>query len=185
VVSIFCGPACLLLKRVTAISPSSSYTCHYFTGYYHELFLKEMVWLSYGINRMKVKNNGCRKPAAPENEPNFYEMDPVPRRQEKNSSSVTSPSSKGHNLVSLSSLINESFSGFPTDNDRQERSRNEMTTEGAQTEMRFDTPFPHSPSVDAMCRTGLFQDEGQQQPQEERREYMASLLEPIGEFYEF
>jgi len=60
-----------------------------------------------------------------------------------------------------------------------------MTTEGAQTEMRFDTPFPHSPSVDAMCRTGLFQDEGQQQPQEERREYMASLLEPIGEFYEF
>jgi hypothetical protein len=41
-------------------------------GYYHELFLRSKRFLSYRIQRMKIKGTGARKPGSPETEPNFY-----------------------------------------------------------------------------------------------------------------
>jgi hypothetical protein len=41
-------------------------------GYYHELFLRNKHFLSYRIQRMKIKGTGARKPGSPDTEPNFY-----------------------------------------------------------------------------------------------------------------
>jgi hypothetical protein len=41
-------------------------------GYYHELFLRGKHFLSYRIQRLKIKGKGVRKPSSPETEPDFY-----------------------------------------------------------------------------------------------------------------
>lgn len=46
-------------------------------GYYHEMFLRGKVSLSYDIHRMRVKGTGVRLPTNPDNEPNFYALPPV------------------------------------------------------------------------------------------------------------
>lgn len=46
-------------------------------GYYHEMFLRGKVCLSYDIHRMRVKGTGVRLPTNPDNEPNFYALPPV------------------------------------------------------------------------------------------------------------
>ncbi|KAL7541352.1 hypothetical protein ACHAXR_010850 [Thalassiosira sp. AJA248-18] len=46
-------------------------------GYYHEMFLRGKVSLSYDIHRMRVKGTGVRLPTNPDNEPNFYALMPV------------------------------------------------------------------------------------------------------------
>lgn len=43
-------------------------------GYYHELFLRNKVFLSYRIPRMRVKGNGVRARSNPESEPDFYNL---------------------------------------------------------------------------------------------------------------
>lgn len=43
-------------------------------GYYHKSFLKGRRDLCFEIQRQKVKGTFVRKPAVPENEPNFYKM---------------------------------------------------------------------------------------------------------------
>lgn len=56
-------------------------------GYYHELFLRSKRFLSYRIQRLKVKGNGARKPSSPETEPDFYSypcMPPSQFRKDKN-----------------------------------------------------------------------------------------------------
>lgn len=50
-------------------------------GYYNEFFLKGMPFLVNRIVRISKKNTGCRKPASPESEPDFYRMATVPRVQ--------------------------------------------------------------------------------------------------------
>lgn len=46
-------------------------------GYYHEMFLRGKVSLSYDIQRQRVKGTGVRLPTNPDNEPNFYVLPPV------------------------------------------------------------------------------------------------------------
>jgi len=46
-------------------------------GYYHELFLRNKVFLAHRINRMRVKGTGVRARSNPDMEPNFYSMKPV------------------------------------------------------------------------------------------------------------
>jgi hypothetical protein len=49
-----------------------------YAGYYHELFLRQKVFLCHQIPRLKLKGTGVRKPASPETEPNFYTMPWLP-----------------------------------------------------------------------------------------------------------
>lgn len=46
-------------------------------GYYHEMFLRGKVSLSYDIHRKRVKGTGVRLPTNPDNEPNFYALAPM------------------------------------------------------------------------------------------------------------
>mmetsp|Transcript_13515 Transcript_13515/g.29380 ORF Transcript_13515/g.29380 Transcript_13515/m.29380 type:complete len:468 (+) Transcript_13515:117-1520(+) len=46
-------------------------------GYYHEMFLRGKVSLSYDIHRKRVKGTGVRLPTNPDNEPNFYTLEPM------------------------------------------------------------------------------------------------------------
>eukprot|EP00546_Thalassionema_frauenfeldii_P015969 CAMPEP_0178899406 /NCGR_PEP_ID=MMETSP0786-20121207/2880_1 /TAXON_ID=186022 /ORGANISM="Thalassionema frauenfeldii, Strain CCMP 1798" /LENGTH=339 /DNA_ID=CAMNT_0020570255 /DNA_START=111 /DNA_END=1130 /DNA_ORIENTATION=- len=46
-------------------------------AYYHELFLRGMLHLSYRIHRLRVKGQGGRKANSPETEPQFYKMPSV------------------------------------------------------------------------------------------------------------
>jgi hypothetical protein len=46
-------------------------------GYYHELFLRNKVFLAHRIQRMRVKGTGVRARSNPSSEPNFYAMKPV------------------------------------------------------------------------------------------------------------
>ena len=47
-------------------------------AYYHELFLRSKMVLCRGIQRMKVKGTGSRMASNPDQEPNFYKMNPMP-----------------------------------------------------------------------------------------------------------
>jgi len=47
-------------------------------AYYHELFLRGMLNLSYFMKRTKIKGTRKRQPSKPEAEPNFYLMSFVP-----------------------------------------------------------------------------------------------------------
>lgn len=47
-------------------------------AYYHELFLRSKQILCRGIYRMKVKGTGSRMASNPDQEPNFYTMNPMP-----------------------------------------------------------------------------------------------------------
>jgi hypothetical protein len=47
-------------------------------GYYHELFLRNKRFLSYRIQRTKIKGTGARKPSSPETEPSFYTIPYLP-----------------------------------------------------------------------------------------------------------
>ena len=46
-------------------------------GYYHEMFLRGKVSLSYDIHRMRVKGTGVRLPTNQDDEPNFYALPSV------------------------------------------------------------------------------------------------------------
>lgn len=52
-------------------------------GYYHELFLKGKPFLSYYLQRCRIKGTKVRKPASPDSEPNFYAM-PFLTAEQKN-----------------------------------------------------------------------------------------------------
>ena len=43
-------------------------------GYYHELFLRDRLWLCQGLPRVRVKGHGIKPRASPETEPDFYAM---------------------------------------------------------------------------------------------------------------
>jgi hypothetical protein len=43
-------------------------------GYYHELFLRDRVFLSHSIQRVKVKGTGVRARSNPDQEPEFWSM---------------------------------------------------------------------------------------------------------------
>jgi len=43
-------------------------------GYYHELFLRDRVFLSHNIQRIKVKGTGVRARSNPDQEPDFWQM---------------------------------------------------------------------------------------------------------------
>eukprot|EP00934_Nitzschia_sp_Nitz4_P001601 Nitzschia sp. Nitz4//scaffold9_size221794//158959//159921//NITZ4_001368-RA/size221794-processed-gene-0.339-mRNA-1//-1//CDS//3329561067//1601//frame0 len=43
-------------------------------GYYHELFLRDKVFLSHSIQRIKVKGTGVRARSNPDQEPDFWSM---------------------------------------------------------------------------------------------------------------
>lgn len=43
-------------------------------GYYHELFLRDRVFLAHNIQRLKVKGTGVRARSNPEQEPDFWAM---------------------------------------------------------------------------------------------------------------
>jgi hypothetical protein len=47
-------------------------------GYYHEMFLQDCPLLAKKIQRQKIKGNGPRRPAQPDQEPNFYTMPTIP-----------------------------------------------------------------------------------------------------------
>jgi hypothetical protein len=49
----------------------------FLSGYYHESFLRERRDICFEIQRQKVKGTFVRKPAVPENEPNFYRLPDV------------------------------------------------------------------------------------------------------------
>lgn len=61
-------------------------------GYYHELFLRNKVFLAHRINRMRVKGTGVRARSNPDMEPNFYSMKPVV---------ISSSEKRGDNLSPL------------------------------------------------------------------------------------
>ena len=46
-------------------------------GYYHELFLRDRLFLTHRIQRFRVKGNGVRARSNPNQEPNFYDMPSV------------------------------------------------------------------------------------------------------------
>jgi hypothetical protein len=49
---------------------------------YHELFLRGKGFLAPKIKRIRVKGQGARKPNAPEREPDFHSLPPLPSHQE-------------------------------------------------------------------------------------------------------
>jgi hypothetical protein len=63
-------------------------------GYYNELFLRSKRFLSYRINRIKIKGTGARKPGSPETEPSFYNAPFLP------STSFPSKSTQVSSMVS-------------------------------------------------------------------------------------
>jgi len=56
-------------------------------GYYHELFLRDRVFLSHSIQRIKVKGTGVRARSNPDQEPDFWAMPWVSPCQTMSSSS--------------------------------------------------------------------------------------------------
>lgn len=82
-------------------------------GYYHELFLKDRVFLSHSIQRIKVKGTGVRARSNPDEEPDFFSMPWVQPRQTDGSDdlidttlravSCEAPSSPDHTPLRLSS----------------------------------------------------------------------------------
>jgi hypothetical protein len=58
-------------------------------GYYHELFLRDRIFLSHSIQRIKVKGTGVRARSNPDQEPDFWALSWVSPRQ-----TVSSYSSK-------------------------------------------------------------------------------------------
>ena len=61
-------------------------------AHYHELFLRGKRHLAHRIPRIKIKGKGARKPANPEQEPNFYEktfLPPTPPKGQKTSCQPT------------------------------------------------------------------------------------------------
>jgi len=50
---------------------------------YHQLFLRQKNFLAGRIQRLKLKGNGPRKPAAPDQEPNFYRMTFMPSQGDR------------------------------------------------------------------------------------------------------
>lgn len=60
-------------------------------GYYHELFLRDRVFLSHSIQRIKVKGTGVRARSNPDQEPNFWAM-PWITQESKTPKAVTSSS---------------------------------------------------------------------------------------------
>lgn len=54
-------------------------------GYYHELFLKDRVFLAHSIQRIKVKGTGVRARSNPDQEPDFWSMPWVQARPKDNS----------------------------------------------------------------------------------------------------
>jgi hypothetical protein len=55
-------------------------------GYYHQLFLRSKLFLSYRMLRIKLKGKGVRKAGSPETEPDFYSMSSLPMDEKPNSS---------------------------------------------------------------------------------------------------
>jgi hypothetical protein len=49
-------------------------------GYYHELFLRGLVFLCHKMTRIKIKGTGCKAASSPETEPDFYQMPYVQSR---------------------------------------------------------------------------------------------------------
>jgi hypothetical protein len=72
-------------------------------GYYHELFLRNKVFLAYRILRMRIKGNGVRARSNPESEPNFYKMPSVEEGNAKSGVTVKSEPAKVLPLLTLSS----------------------------------------------------------------------------------
>lgn len=56
-------------------------------GYYHELFLKDRVFLAHSIQRIKVKGTGVRARSNPDQEPDFWAMPWVQPQQSDNDNS--------------------------------------------------------------------------------------------------
>jgi HSF-type DNA-binding len=48
-------------------------------GYYHELFIRDREFLAHSIHRMKVKGTGVRARSNPDQEPDFWGMEWIPR----------------------------------------------------------------------------------------------------------
>ncbi len=46
-------------------------------GYYHELFLKNKLFLCQNMNRIRIKGTGIKGKASPSTEPDFYSMPPI------------------------------------------------------------------------------------------------------------
>ena len=59
-------------------------------GYYHELFLKDRIWLAQKIQRVKVKGTGVRAKSNPAQEPNFWNMTWVNGEHSSSNSAVQS-----------------------------------------------------------------------------------------------
>lgn len=78
-------------------------------GYYHELFLRGKVSLAYDINRMRVKGTGVRLPTNPDNEPNFYALQPVTKSDVSTPNVVSNPSISGLNTNTRAKPVKKSF----------------------------------------------------------------------------
>lgn len=61
-------------------------------GYYHELFLRNKVFLAHSIQRIKVKGTGVRARSNPEQEPDFWAMPWVESSTQGNDVTVSSDS---------------------------------------------------------------------------------------------
>jgi len=60
-------------------------------GYYHELFLREKVFLSHNIQRIKVKGTGVRARSNPDQEPEFWSMSWVNANPKEDTPQVMAP----------------------------------------------------------------------------------------------
>lgn len=74
-------------------------------GYYHELFLKNRVFLAHSIQRIKVKGTGVRARSNPDQEPDFWSM-PWVQPEQNHDSSEYNPSAL--RAVSCGSSISSS-----------------------------------------------------------------------------
>lgn len=73
-------------------------------GYYHELFLRNKVFLAKQMGRTKIKGTKYKAASSPDQEPDFYSMDPVTITPPVSDESSSDDGSYNHSPKQLTSL---------------------------------------------------------------------------------
>ena len=150
------------------------------------MFLRGMEFLAHQIDRLKVKNNGRRKPASPDQEPDFYKMERVPIKKDNR---LAEFQSRGQERSSLQKILCQPnvTTHFPLVQPGMSRSLNFFDN----TNPRAVDPFAGLlddlfPNLWASVPIANIRNRGEEEIESRSEaDYMTQLLEPVHDFEGF